>query len=131
MNGGEALERTERMAARLLRVGVAASVAVIGAGLAVSLLRHPEYLSDPGALERLTAPGAAFPHEIGDVAAELAAGRGRALVSAGLLLLIATPVLRVAASVVSFLRQRDRAFAGITLGVLLVLALSLALGRSV
>jgi uncharacterized membrane protein len=124
----QALERTERLAALLLRLGVSLSVAAIASGLALGLLRHPEYRSDPSVLARLTAPGAAFPHHLPDVAAELAVGRGRAVVSVGLLLLIATPVLRVAASALSFLLARDWAFGAISLAVLCVLLLSFALG---
>jgi uncharacterized membrane protein len=123
------LERVELLAALLLRMGVVASVLVIGAGLALSLARHPEYLGDPATLERLTAPGAAFPHALADVADELLAGRGRALVVAGLLILIGTPVLRVAVSAAVFARERDRAYAAITLAVLAVLVSSFLLGR--
>ena len=41
-------------------------------------------------------------------------GRGRALIQLGLLLLIATPVARVAFSVFAFERQRDWTYVGIT-----------------
>ena len=50
-------------------------------------------------------------------------GRGRALIQLGLLLLIATPVARVAFSVFAFERQRDWTYVGITLFVLAVLRL--------
>lgn len=49
---------------------------------------------------------------------------------AGLLVLIATPILRVAVSIVAFLQMRDRVFAGITTVVLLLLVTSLSLGRA-
>jgi uncharacterized membrane protein len=55
--------------------------------------------------------------------------RGRSIIQLGLLLLIATPVARVAFSVVAFALQRDRLYAGITLFVLAVLAFSLAGGH--
>lgn len=55
-------------------------------------------------------------------------GRGRALIQLGLLLLIATPVSRVAFSVFAFERQRDWTYVGITLAVLAVLVYSLAGG---
>ncbi len=48
----------------------------------------------------------------------------------GLLLLIATPVMRVALSALLFFRRRDRVFAGITMVVLALLLLSLLLGKS-
>jgi len=52
--------------------------------------------------------------------------RGRGLIQLGLLLLIATPVARVAASLVAFLRQRDRIYTAVTAFVLLVLVASLS-----
>lgn len=50
----------------------------------------------------------------------------RALTQLGLLLLIATPVARVALSLVGFLMERDRKYQAITLVVLLILLGSLA-----
>jgi uncharacterized membrane protein len=56
----------------------------------------------------------------------VAAVRGRAIIQLGLLLLIATPVARVAFSLVAFLRERDRAYVLITSFVLALLLVSLA-----
>ncbi len=47
----------------------------------------------------------------------------------GLLVLIATPVLRVVGSIAAFIYERDWRYAGITLVVFLVVMLSLILGR--
>jgi uncharacterized membrane protein len=47
----------------------------------------------------------------------------------GLLLLIATPVMRVAVSVLIFVHQRDWTFVVITSVVLVLLVLSFVLGR--
>ena len=55
--------------------------------------------------------------------------RGEAIVTLGLLVLIATPVMRVAVSVVAFIQHRDRTYALITAAVLCLLLLSLVLGR--
>jgi uncharacterized membrane protein len=49
---------------------------------------------------------------------------------AGLLLLIATPVLRVAVSVLAFVYQRDRTFVIITSVVLTLLLASFVLGKA-
>ena len=46
----------------------------------------------------------------------------------GFITLIATPVIRIAASVTMFYRARDRAFAVITATVLLILVISFVLG---
>lgn len=48
-----------------------------------------------------------------------------AFAQAGLLVLIATPVVRVMASVVAFVLERDRLYAGITIVVLAILLVSL------
>ena len=54
---------------------------------------------------------------------------GRAIIQLGLLLLIATPVIRVIFSVAAFWLERDRAYVAFTLVVLAVLLYSLFLGQ--
>jgi uncharacterized membrane protein len=56
----------------------------------------------------------------------IGAGHPAALIQLGLLLLIATPVARVALAAVAFATQRDRTYVVITLIVLAVLAAGLA-----
>ena len=58
------------------------------------------------------------------------AGRPSALIAFGLLLLIATPVVRVALSVAFFLSQADWLYVGITLSVLAILIASFLTGRA-
>ncbi len=71
----------------------------------------------------------ALPHTPGDVFAGLAQAKPYAVIALGLLVLIATPVLRVAASVVTFLWERDLLYAFITAYVLAVLIVSFFLGK--
>jgi len=52
-----------------------------------------------------------------------------AVIQLGLLILIATPVVRVAASVVAFAVERDRLYVAITLYVLAVILVSFFLGQ--
>lgn len=113
---------------RVLRVGVALSLALILGGTLVSFLRHPDYLASTRALARLTEPGAA-PHTVGAVIAGLLDGRGQAVVMLGLFVLMLTPIVRVAMSLGLFLRERDRAFSAITALVLLLILASMLLGR--
>lgn len=124
------LERVERVISVLLRVGVVVSLLVVVAGTVVSFVHHPAYLYSATDLGYLTKPGGAVPRTLDDVAAGVRAGRGQAIVVAGLLLLVATPVLRVAVAVVAFLLQKDRVFALITAVVLALLLLSFFLGRA-
>lgn len=123
------LRIVELIISTILRAGVFTSFAVIIFGTVISFARHPDYVSSKQELARLTRPGAAFPHHIEQVVTELRDLRGRAIVALGLLLLIATPVIRVAVSVFAFIYQRDRVFVFVTLTVLCLLILSFVLGR--
>jgi uncharacterized membrane protein len=125
---GPQTRRAELLISTVLRGGVLTSLAVILAGTLVTFLHHPEYVSSPQELARLTEAGASFPHTLRDVVAGLAALRGQAMVVLGLLILIATPVLRVAVSILVFLEQRDRTYVAITVTVLTLLILSFFLG---
>ena len=113
----------------LLVCGVVISMATVLIGLLLMFVHHPEYLQSAADLRRLTAPGAAFPNTMGDVARGVLAGRGQAVEMLGLLLLIATPILRVAVSLLGFALQRDRAYTVICAAVLVVLLISFLLGK--
>jgi uncharacterized membrane protein len=96
----------------------------------VTFAQHPDYLSSSAVLDCAVGPGATFPHEFDALLAGLQQLRGEAIVTLGLLVLIATPVLRVAVSVVAFVQHRDKTYALITAAVLCLLFLSLVLGRA-
>jgi hypothetical protein len=66
---------------------------------------------------------------LGEVASGVLHLQGQAIVALGLVLLVATPVLRVAVSILAFAYQRDRAFILITSLVFLLLMLSFLLGK--
>jgi uncharacterized membrane protein len=123
------VRRVELLISNLLRVGVLASLALVIIGTVVTFVHHPEYFSSPADFERLVRPGAAFPHSLGDVIQGILLWRGQAIVTAGLLLLIATPVMRVAVSIFAFVYQEDRTFTYITALVLFLLLLSFFLGK--
>lgn len=124
------VHRTELIISTLLRGGVLTSLVVILLGIIVMFIRHDDYLSDPAQLKHLTNPGAAFPGTLSEIARGLMVPRGQAVIMLGILLLIATPVMRVAVSIVMFIYQRDRIFVLITSLVLALLLLSFALGRA-
>jgi uncharacterized membrane protein len=56
-------------------------------------------------------------------------GDGRSIILVGLLLLIATPVARVAFAALGFMREKDWMYTGISAGVFAILLYSLLLGR--
>jgi len=113
--------RMELILGNLLRSGVLLSAAVILWGGCVYLSRHAHekanyrvFVGEPS--EFRTIPG---------VIHSVLNGRGRGLIQLGLLLLIATPIARVAFSMVGFAIERDRMYVLFTLIVLVVLLYSL------
>jgi uncharacterized membrane protein len=124
------VHQVELIISTLLRVGVASSLSIVILGTILSFSHHPDYTSSPAELTRLTQPGAAFPRSVSQVISGVMRLEGRAVVTVGLLLLIATPVMRVGVSVFIFVHQRDWTFVTITSVVLLLLLLSFALGRA-
>ncbi len=113
----------------VLRGGVIVSSAVVVLGLALMFVHHPEFLrrgtSVDEAINKMT-----FPHTFAEVFIGIGRGEGRAIIIAGLFVLIATPVVRVGVSVAVFFHQRDRLFTVITLVVLILLLTSFLLGRA-
>jgi uncharacterized membrane protein len=117
-------EKVEQTVGNLLRAGVlvAAAVVLIGGML---------YVSDNG-LRPLD------PHNRRELPADLRSPRGiltdvwrfesRGIIQLGLLLLVLTPVARVAFSVVAFALQRDVVYVVVTLIVLSILLYSLFSG---
>ncbi len=123
------MKRFELLISRMLLGGVVISMATVLLGLLLMFVHHPDYLKSAADLQRLTAPGSASPNNIIDVAHGVVAGQGQAVVAFGLLLLIATPILRVAVSMLAFAVQRDRTYTAISAAVLMVLLVSFLLGK--
>jgi len=114
----------ERVVGRLLQGGVmlAASVTVIGGIL---------YLVRRGTapVDVRTLASSASVVMLRDIGRGIRAGRGDAVVLVGLLILVATPVARVALLVVAFLAERDWMYVAVSTVVLAVLLASLLFGR--
>lgn len=123
------VRQVELLISNLLRSSVLLSLIVIVIGTVVTFVVHPEYLSSDTALERLINPGTTLPHTLQGVAAGLKALQGDAIVTLGLLLLIATPVVRVGISIFAFIYEHDRVYTLITLTVFCLLILSFFLGK--
>ena len=125
----DAVRQVEILISNLLRVGVVVSLFVVVAGVVLTFVHHPEYLHSREDVGGLLAGNAEFPHTMREVGAGVLVLHGRSVVILGLLLLIATPVMRVGVSVFVFLYERDRVFAAVTMVVFLLLLLSFVLGR--
>ena len=109
------IRKTELIISSVLRGGVLLSVAVILAGVC--------YYYGLRLLGRM--PPTAFPDTLGEVSAGLKAANPIAIVTAGLLVLLATPVLRVAVSIAAFAIEKDRTYVIITAIVLAILLFSI------
>lgn len=119
----------DRVISVLLRAGVVASLMIVLNGLVLSFTHHAEYMHSHSMLKQITTPGRVVPHSLRDVLAGAIALKGEAVIALGLLLLIATPVLRVAVAILAFALERDRPFTLITAFVLAMLVLSFFLGK--
>ena len=107
---------------RLLRGGFLLSAAIVLVGGVLYLIKYghrtPQYgmfYGEPTDLRHAS-----------DVLRDALGGHSRGLIQLGLLLLIATPVARVALSVIEFARERDWLYVTTTLMVLATLVYSLA-----
>ncbi len=116
-------ERFRTLVSGVLIIGVAVSASLIAVGFLASQLVGWE-----GSLRGL-APTSLAATDFSAVGVGLAELRPIAFAHAGLLVLIATPVVRVAASFVAFVLERDRLYAAITFGVLAILLVSLFILR--
>ena len=109
------MEPIERVIRWILLCGIALSVALMAAGLVLGVARG-------AGLPRGVVPLAELPRA-------LAALRPAAYLSLGLIVLIGTPFVRVAGSLVVFARERDGRYVLVTAVVLFVMCLGVALGR--
>ncbi len=114
----------ERMVSVLLRTGVLLSGAVVLAGGTYYLLRHGGQTADYHVFHGQPS--------IDRIVSEIVKGafalRARSIIQFGILLLIATPIARVAFSLVGFALEKDRKYVVITAIVLAVLLYSLISG---
>lgn len=114
----------ERMVSVLLRTGVTISGAVVLAGGVLYLIRHGYERVDYHVFHSQPAIDSLLPQ----IVAGAASLRSRSVIQLGILLLIATPIARVAFSLVGFTLERDRTYVLITAIVLAVLLFSLIHG---
>ena len=112
--------RIEVILGNLLRTGVLVSAAVVLAGACIYLYRHAH---DPADYRVFRGEPSEY-RTISGVIQSVISGRGQGIIQLGLLLLIATPIARVAFSVVGFAIERDRLYVAFTMLVLAILLYS-------
>jgi uncharacterized membrane protein len=129
------VERGEVLLSQVLRAGVLLSAAIIILGVGMLFVKHSQSSYFSKGLQGLlaypaSAASAPIDASISDVLSGLQSADPDAVISLGLLVLIATPIVRVAASVLLFLLQRDYRYVAITTFVLIVLLLALRIGTA-
>ena len=124
-DGGPSDHAVEQVIGRLLQIGVftAAAVAIVGAILV--LIQHGS--AAPAFADFRAAP--AHLTSIGGILRGVREMRSESIVQLGIVLLIMTPMLRVAFTLVAFVLQRDRVYVAITTLVLALLSYGLVFGR--
>lgn len=124
------VQRLELAISYLLRAGVICSLAVVLIGIAASAVQHPAWVNGTVTIRQVLSSGRSPFSTWSEVIAGVLGGNGQAIVMFGLLVLVGTPVMRVALSIGLFAYQRDRVFVAITTFVLVLLLLSFVLGRA-
>ena len=117
-------DRVDQLLGNLLRIGVIVATVVGAIGGVLYLAQHglapadhATFQSEPAELR-----------SVGTIVRGALAFRSPAIIQLGLVLLIATPVARVAMSLVAFILQRDRVYVVVTSIVLALLIFSLTGG---
>jgi uncharacterized membrane protein len=115
-------EQVDRIIGVLLRTGVITAASVVFAGGVLYLARFgmltPDYKTFHGEPQEL--------RSVAGVWKGVLCRQPRSVIQFGLLLLIATPIARVAFSVIAFAVERDRLYLALTMVVLTVLVWSLS-----
>lgn len=111
----------QQLIGKQLRVGVIASSIIVFIGGVIYLIRHgheqPSYGDFTGVREGLAnLPG---------IWQGVLENKGMNIIQLGVVLLIATPIIRIAFSVIAFLIEKDYLYVGITLIVLGIILFSM------
>jgi uncharacterized membrane protein len=117
-------EQVDQLLGNLLRLGVIVATIVACVGGVLHLVRHG---MDPAG-HRVFQGEPPQLRSVGGIVRAAQTGATDAIVQLGLVLLIATPVARVAMSLVAFILQRDRVYIVVTTTVLALLIFSLTGG---
>lgn len=110
----------------ILRGGVFIAMLVVLVGGVLYIYRHGHTIADYHTFKGV--PG--FVQNASGIINGIITFRGRAIIQAGIILLIATPVIRVIFSAIGFMLEKDHLYTGITLIVLLIILISMFSGHA-
>jgi uncharacterized membrane protein len=110
----------------VLRIGVLVSMAIVFVGGLIYLSRHGHEMANFQLFKGIpkfiqTEPG---------IVDGILNFRGRAIIQAGIILLIATPIMRIIFSAIGFVLERDYLYIGITIIVLGIIFFSMFTGHA-
>jgi uncharacterized membrane protein len=120
--------RVELVISEILRWGVRISLSMIVLGTIICFLHTGEYGNSAADLKRLLSIDQTGVCSLAAVARGFVRFDGAAVIVAGLALLIATPIIRVVASIVAFAISRDWIYVAISAAVLALVAVSFLVG---
>ena len=113
--------RLEDIIGQLLRAGVLVSaITVLSGGVLFLIAHHADPIQD-----RVFVPGGPDTRSLVGIVHAAVHGESSSIIQLGLLLLVLTPVARVAVAIVGFLLEGDRFYAVVSLIVLAILTFSL------
>jgi len=110
----------------VLRIGVIVSICIVFFGGVIFLYRHGHEIADHKKFKGIPD----FISTAGGIINGVFAFRGQAIIQLGIVLLIATPVLRVIFSAIGFVLEKDYLYIGISLLVLLIIFISMISGHA-
>lgn len=109
----------------VLRWGTIVSIGIVFFGGIFFIYRHGHSVPDYKTFKGIPA----FLHQPADLMAAAFSFKGQAIIQLGVILLIATPILRVIFSTIGFALEKDYLYVGISLLVLLIIFSSMMSGR--
>lgn len=110
----------------VLRAGVFISMIVVFIGGVIYIYRHGHSIANYHEFKGVPD----FVHSAGGIINGILHLRGRAIIQAGIILLIATPIIRVIFSAIGFILEKDHLYTGITFIVLLIIIISALSGHA-
>ncbi|MDB5129283.1 DUF1634 domain-containing protein [Mucilaginibacter sp.] len=110
----------------VLRAGVFVSMLVVFIGGVIYLYRHGQSTANYHEFKGIPD----FVHSASGIINGIVNFRGRAIIQAGIILLIATPIVRVVFSAIGFIIEKDHLYTGITIIVLLIILISAFSGHA-
>jgi uncharacterized membrane protein len=111
---------------RVLRAGMIISISIVFLGGILYLYRHGQSVADYKVFKGVPP----FVQQAGSLFRGAYHLKGQAIIQLGIILLIATPILRVMFSAVGFVLEKDYLYVGISLLVLLIIFVSMLNGHA-